>query len=82
MARTQVLVQLDDDLVAMLDERAAALGISRSELLRRAARLHLGGDAEAACDRKIAEGYARHPVRLPTPLELSVAIASIEQEPW
>jgi predicted transcriptional regulator len=77
-----VLVRLDAELVAMLDERATALGISRSELLRRAARSHLGGDAEAVCDRAIATGYARHPARLPTPLELSVATASIEQEPW
>jgi metal-responsive CopG/Arc/MetJ family transcriptional regulator len=37
MARKQVLVQLDDELVARLDEVAARRGVSRSELVRRGA---------------------------------------------
>ena len=37
MARRQVLVQLDDDLVARLDALAARRKVSRSELLRRGA---------------------------------------------
>jgi metal-responsive CopG/Arc/MetJ family transcriptional regulator len=40
MARRQVLVQLDDDLVRRLDAAAQRLEVSRSELLRRGA---LGG---------------------------------------
>ncbi len=37
MARKHVEVQLDDDLVDRLDEVADRHGVSRSELLRRAA---------------------------------------------
>ena len=37
MARREVLVQLDDQLVAQLDQIAAEQGTSRSELLRRGA---------------------------------------------
>ncbi|MGH9893143.1 MAG: ribbon-helix-helix protein, CopG family [bacterium] len=37
MARREVLVQLDDDLVARLDALAQRVEVSRSELLRRGA---------------------------------------------
>jgi metal-responsive CopG/Arc/MetJ family transcriptional regulator len=39
--RKQVLVQLDEELVAALDTRATVAGVSRSELIRRAIAVHL-----------------------------------------
>ncbi|MGH3051052.1 MAG: CopG family transcriptional regulator, partial [Gaiellaceae bacterium] len=42
MARRQTLIQLDDARLAALDERAAASGRSRSELVREAIDLLLG----------------------------------------
>ena len=45
MARKQVIVQLDDRMVAELDQEANAVGVSRSEILRRACREYLN-DAE------------------------------------
>lgn len=82
MSRTQVLVQLDDDLLAQLDERAGAEGISRSELIRRAARALVANDAEAALDRAIADGYRRCPATPPGPDVVARAAASIDEEPW
>lgn len=61
MARKQVLVQLDDDLVAELDDVAARLGVSRSELLRRGARAVLQADYWATADEELVEGYLRIP---------------------
>jgi metal-responsive CopG/Arc/MetJ family transcriptional regulator len=61
MARKQVLVQLDDDLVRRLDERAVQLSISRSELLRRAAIAVLDAYDAAAEDRWLVEAYRRQP---------------------
>ncbi len=61
MTRREVLVQLDDDLVRQLDEMAATLGTSRSELLRRGARAVIAAEDLAAADRELAEGYRRQP---------------------
>lgn len=82
IARTQTLVQLTDELLALLDERAQREGTSRSELIRRAVDRYLAGDVEAAIDRVILDGYARHPAPTPDPLTVHLAIASIEEEPW
>ena len=82
MARTQTLVQLTPELLALLDERAQREGVSRSELIRRAVETHLAADAEAALDRAITDGYARHPAPEPDPLTVRLAVASIEEEPW
>jgi hypothetical protein len=57
MARKQVLVQLDDELVASLDEAAAALGISRSEILRQAAHDWLADEDEREAERQWLESY-------------------------
>ena len=51
MARREVLVQLDDDLVARLDKLAKRAEVSRSELLRRA----------ALADKRLVEGYTKYP---------------------
>ncbi len=62
MARREVLVQLDDELLERLDAHAAALGTSRSELIRRGARAVLDADDLAASDRQLQDAYRRHPV--------------------
>ena len=82
MARVQVLVQLDDDLLSLLDERAAAAGVSRSEMVRRGVRAILASDVEAKLDEAIAEGYERLPPPVPDASVERLAVGSIEQEPW
>ena len=82
MGREQVLIQIDDALLALLDERAAQEGVSRSELLRRFARTMLTEGAEGRLDRAIAEGYRRIPATERDDLVWSLAVASIEEEPW
>ena len=59
--RTQALVQLSDDLLAQLDERAAREGRNRSALIRDAVRAYLADDVGARTDRAIVEGYTRVP---------------------
>jgi metal-responsive CopG/Arc/MetJ family transcriptional regulator len=61
MARRQTLVQLTDDLLALLDERAARSGRSRSEIIRSAIERELATEREAAIDEAIVEGYMRIP---------------------
>jgi metal-responsive CopG/Arc/MetJ family transcriptional regulator len=61
MARREVLVQLDDELVSRLDEVAAAQGTSRSELLRRGAMAVLEAGDVAQADRQLQEAYRRVP---------------------
>ncbi len=83
MARRQVLVQLSDELVAQLDERAGRLGQSRSELIRRALEREVRDERKRAIDRAIVEGYTR----LPPDGEFdewaeAAAIESIREEPW
>lgn len=62
MARTQTLVQLSDELLAVLDARAARDGLSRSALIRQAVEAWLASDVEAAIDEAIRDGYRRRPV--------------------
>lgn len=61
MARREVLVQLDDELVEQLDELAARLGTSRSELLRQGAQAVISADELALADRELVEAYRRQP---------------------
>ena len=61
MARKQTLVQLSDELVAALDERAGRAGTSRSELIRLALESYLELDRDAAVDAAIVDGYTRIP---------------------
>lgn len=81
MARQQTVVQLNDELLSLLDERAGREGISRSKLIRRAIEHHLAEDREAAIDRQIVEGYTRHPQE-PDPWADAAAKRSIADEPW
>lgn len=82
MVRIQTLVQLDERLVALLDERAGMRGTSRSALVRQAIEAYLAGDAQGAIDAAILDGYERIPASPPSPLTLALAAASIDEEPW
>jgi len=61
MARREVLVQLDDDLIARLDQLADAEKTSRSELLRRGASAVLEAAEQLEADRSLREAYRRVP---------------------
>ncbi len=61
MARRQVLVQLDDDLVGRLDEIAQIRGTSRSALLREGAQAVIAADERMAADRHLVDAYRRIP---------------------
>jgi metal-responsive CopG/Arc/MetJ family transcriptional regulator len=61
MARKEVLVQLDDELVGRLDALATKAGTSRSELLRRGALAVIEAADLAEADRRLVEAYHRQP---------------------
>ena len=61
MARKQVIVQLDDKLVAELDKVARREGMSRSELLRLAAAALLQAKDTLRAEHKLIESYRRLP---------------------
>lgn len=61
MARREVLVQLDDDLVERLDKLAEHVGTSRSELIRRGATAVLESADESEADRRLQLAYRRVP---------------------
>lgn len=77
------MVQLTSPLLALLDERAARDGVSRSRLIRDAVESYLKEDAEAALLQRVLEGYRRQPL---TDEEMATAEASaralVEEEPW
>lgn len=83
MARQPTLVQFTEDLLVLLDQRAATTGRSRSDLIREAVANYLSSDRQAFLDTLVVEGYER----LPEPAdELGWAEAalreSIAEEPW
>jgi metal-responsive CopG/Arc/MetJ family transcriptional regulator len=61
MGRTQTMVQLNDTLLEVLDQRAVETGRSRSDLIREAIEQYYKEDIEAALDRAMVEGYTRVP---------------------
>jgi predicted DNA-binding protein len=83
VARTQTLVQLSDELLRRLDERAAREGRSRSALIREAIEAYLYDEDKARIDREIIEGYERIPT---TDVEMrwaeEGAREGVEEEPW
>ena len=81
MARKQTLVQLTDDLLAGLDQEAAASGRSRSDLIREAIERYLANGREDDIDRRIADGYRRFPQES-DPWADALARDSIAAEPW
>lgn len=82
VARKQTLVQLSDELVAALDERAARQGTSRSHLIRRAIEEYIATDERAEIDRLIVEGYTRVPPDEDPWLEAVAREAARELPPW
>ena len=81
MARREVLVQLDDDLVDRLDEIAQARGASRSALLREGARAVIDADERAAADRRLIEAYRRLPED-PALIESAAQLAARTPPEW
>lgn len=61
MGTRETMVQLTDELVELLDRRAAQEQVSRSALIRDAVEAFLASDREAALDRAIREGYTKMP---------------------
>jgi hypothetical protein len=82
MPRRQTLVQLDDARLSALDQRAAATGRSRSDLIREAVDLLLGSGDGAAIDAAIVAGYERQPPPEDDPWARQGALAAIRGEPW
>ena len=82
VARRQTLIQLDDARIAALDQRAAASGRSRSDLIREAVDLLLGTGDTAVIDAAIVAGYERHPPPEQDPWTLQGAVGTIAAEPW
>lgn len=81
MARRQVIVQLDDKLVAALDKAARREGVSRSELLRRGAVAFLEAQKILREERKQAEAYRRIP-QDPLLVETAARLAAETAPPW
>jgi metal-responsive CopG/Arc/MetJ family transcriptional regulator len=83
MSRTQTIVQLSEELLRRLDERAAREGRSRSALIRDAIDQYLYDEEQAQIGREIKEGYERIPQ---TDEEVRWAEAAakeaIQEEPW
>ena len=61
MARKEVLVQLEDQLVTDLDRIAAERGTNRSDLLRLLARALVERDEEAKADDQLIAAYRAIP---------------------
>jgi metal-responsive CopG/Arc/MetJ family transcriptional regulator len=83
VSRTQTLVQLNDELLRRLDERAAREGRSRSALIRDAIEAHLVDEERDEISRQIIAGYERIPE---TEEEMAWAEQNvremIREEPW
>ncbi|HJW58926.1 MAG TPA: CopG family transcriptional regulator [Actinomycetota bacterium] len=77
------MVQLNDTLLEVLDQRATETGRSRSDLIREAIEQYYKEDIEAAIDRAMVEGYTRVPDDDEfDALYQDVARRSIAEEPW
>jgi predicted transcriptional regulator len=76
-----VLVQLDDELVAQLDDLATELGTNRSELLRRGAQAVLDAAELSAADRQLQRAYRRQPVE-PQLVQSARRLAAATAPPW
>jgi metal-responsive CopG/Arc/MetJ family transcriptional regulator len=81
MARKEILVQLDDELVDRLDELARHMGVSRSELLRRGAAAILEAAELAAADEALVRAYRAQP-QDPLLAEAATRLASSTGDKW
>ena len=79
--RREVVVQLAEDLVSAVDQRAARNGITRSEVFAAALADYLRDEREAEIDRRIVDAYTRTPQEEDPSIE-AAARRSIEAEPW
>jgi len=59
MRDLQTLVQLSEELVALLDRRASRDGVSRAGVIRAAIEAYL--DTDALVDQQIVDGYTAMP---------------------
>lgn len=82
VARKQTLVQLSDELVSALDDRAARRGTSRSHLIRTAIEQFIAADERADIDRAIVEGYTHIPAGELDEWAEAATVDSIRDEPW
>lgn len=78
--RTQVLVQLSDELIAVLDERSVTMGKSRSGLIREAVENYMAESVQAEIDRQIVEAYSQMPAE--DIWAKATAKELIAAEPW
>jgi len=76
------MVQLNETLLEVLDQRATATGRSRSDLIREAIEQHYKEDFEAAIDRAMVDGYTRIPDDEVDAFYEDLARRSIAEEPW
>ncbi len=81
MARREVLVQLEDDLVEQLDQIAEDHGTNRSELLRRGARAVIEAEDLAEADRRLVAAYRRQPPD-PALVQSAARIAALTVPEW
>ena len=81
MARKEVLVQLDDELVARLDAVAQQWGLSRSELLRRGAMAVLEAEQMRAADEALQAAYRQVPQH-PAIVEAAARLAATTVPEW
>jgi metal-responsive CopG/Arc/MetJ family transcriptional regulator len=81
VTRRQVIVQLDDKLVKALDRAAKADGVSRSELIRRAAAALLEARRTVAAERRLVDAYSAMP-QDPALVEAAVQLAAESAPPW
>lgn len=81
MTRTQTIVQLNEALLARLDERAARESRSRSALIRAAIERYLEDELAAETDRRIVDGYTRIPQHEDAWAEAGARDA-VAEEPW
>jgi Arc/MetJ-type ribon-helix-helix transcriptional regulator len=65
MRRAQTLVQLNDALLAVLDQRAAKRAVSRSQVIREAVEAYLASDYDSEISRQVLGGYERIPQSTP-----------------
>ena len=81
MARKEVLVQLDDELVRRLDDLAADQGTNRSELLRRGALAVLPAAELQSADEQLQAAYRRQP-QDPALVEAATRFAASTAPEW
>ena len=76
-----MLVQLDDELVARLDELAERLGASRSELLRRGGWAVLEAADLADAEQQLRDAYRRAP-QDPALVDAAYRLAAATSPVW